>query len=102
MADGWYVREDRHGNVHKQCVVRYGQWGPKYDGSDILYYDGTVVNTNPILQIPGATFSVRDLTQQYNVGITNATDKGNLRLAYTYNDNKPNNITLRTRDITLT
>ena len=40
-AYGFYTRNDRNGVEH-QYVTGTAYFGPKYDGRDVLYYDGTV------------------------------------------------------------
>ena len=103
-ADGWYVREDRHGTVHNSILSATGQFGPKYDGSDILYYDGTVRKYKGYSSNPWSDVFRTGFNQQYNVAITNATDKSNFRLSYTYLDNVPTqyNSTFKKHNFNLT
>src|SRR3712207_712186 len=65
-------------------------WVAKYDDSDVLYFDGTVRKYNPISSDPYSDLFRTGLDQQYNVAITNASDKGNLRFSYTYLNSLPN------------
>lgn len=88
-AEGWYVRTDRNGNVQNSVMTATGQFGPRYDGSDILYYDGTIRKYQSYGSNPWKDIFRTGINQQYNVAITNATDKSNFRLSYTYNDNLP-------------
>lgn len=88
-ADGWYPRTDRNGNLHNSVMAETMQFGPRYDGSDILYYDGTVRPYKSYGADPWSDIFRTGVNQQYNVAVTNGTDKGNMRLSYTYVDNKP-------------
>ncbi|MDU1906171.1 MAG: SusC/RagA family TonB-linked outer membrane protein [Dysgonomonas sp.] len=88
-ADGWYARESRNGTVHNSVMTATGQWGPKYDGSDILYYDGTVRKYNSYGSNQWSELFRTGFTQQYNVAVSNGNEKGNMRLAYTYIDDMP-------------
>ena len=88
-ADGWYQRTDRNGNTHNSLLTATGQFGPRYDGSDILYYDGTVRPYQSYGSNPWSDIFRTGFSQQYNVAMTNGTDKGNTRLSYTYTDNQP-------------
>lgn len=90
-ADGWLTTgwTDRHGNVHRRGSSTTMYWGPRYDGQDVLYYDGTVRKYNAITDNPWADVFRTGITQQYNLAITNATEKGNMRFSYTYVDNMP-------------
>ncbi len=88
-ADGWYQRIDRNGNQHNSVLSATGQFGPRFDGSDILYYDGTIRPYRAYSANPWSEIFRTGFNQQYNVAITNGTDKGNTRLSYTYTDNQP-------------
>lgn len=88
-ADGWYQRTDRNGNIHNSVLSATGQFGPKFDGSDILYYDGTVRKYNAYSSNPWSEIFRTGLSQQYNVAMTSGTEKGNMRLSYTFTDNQP-------------
>jgi hypothetical protein len=65
-------------------------FGPKYDGRQVYYFDGKMRAYNAITDNPWADLFRTGLTQQYNVAITAGTDKGNMRFAYTFFDNLPN------------
>lgn len=88
-AYGFYTRNDRNGVEH-QYVTGTAYFGPKYDGRDVLYYDGTVRKYNAISSNPFSDLFRTGFDQQYNVAITNATDKSNFRFSYTYLNSLPN------------
>ncbi len=102
--DGFYLREDRHGNIQNSVMTATGQFGPEYDGSDILYYDGTIRKYKSYGNDPWSKIFRTGINQQYNVAITNATDKSNFRLSYTYQDNLPTqyNSTFKKHNFNLT
>lgn len=89
-ADGWYQRTDRNGNIRNSFMGTGYYYGPKYDSSkEVLYYDGTMRPFTVINENPWKEVFRTGVNQQYNVAITNATDKGNMRLSYTFVDNMP-------------
>lgn len=89
-AYGFYTITDRNGAQH-QYVTGTTYWGPKYDGRDVLYYDGTVRPYNSISgSNPFSDLFRSGSDQQYNVALTNANDKGNFRFSYTYYNSVPN------------
>lgn len=86
---GFYNITDRNGNSH-QYVTGTAYFGPKYDGRDVLYYDGTVRKFNPISANPWSDVFRTGFDQQYNIALTNANDKGNFRFSYTFYNSLPN------------
>lgn len=89
--EGWRINgwDDRNGVNHRRASSTTRYWGPKYDGKDVIYYDGTVRKYSPINDNPWSEIFRTGVTQQYNLAVTNAGEKGNLRFSYTYIDNKP-------------
>ena len=87
--DGFYYREDRNGVKQRTFYNGTNYWGPRYDGSKVLYYDGTMRNFVPQTEDPWSEVYRTGLNQQYNLAITKGSDKGNFRLSYTYVDNTP-------------
>jgi iron complex outermembrane receptor protein len=65
----------------------YGQFGPKFDGRDVLYWDGTTrkysANKNNYKD-----FYQTGYNSALNVAMSNASDAGNFRFSYTRTDNK--------------
>lgn len=90
-AEGWRTAgfDDRNGVNHRRGTSTTMYWGPKYDGQDVLYYDGTVRKYSAITDSPWSDIFRTGITQQYNMAVTNDTEKGNLRFSYTYVDNMP-------------
>jgi len=100
-TDGWTARD---GNVYRRGTSTTMYWGPKYDGQDVIYYDGTLRKYSPINTQPWNDVFRTGFTQQYNLGITNATEKSNMRFSYTYVDNLPTqyNSTFKKNNFNLT
>ncbi len=88
-STGGFWERTYNGETYKSLRSTTQTNGPRYDGSDILYYDGTVrkyqaVSANPWNQIFRTGFN-----QTYNLGITQGNEKGNMRFSYTYVNNLP-------------
>ena len=81
------TRFDRDGNkIWTPNRETYYSYGARYDGRDVTYFDGT---TRPFEPIKGNQWNEvfrTGFNQAYNVAITNATEKNNVRFSYTYND----------------
>lgn len=90
-ADGFYMRKDRNGTERVSTYPSYYYWGAPYDAStSVLYYDGTMRPYSMINENPWEEIFRTGVSQQYNISMTSATEKNNVRLAYTYVDNLPN------------
>ena len=87
--DGWQQWADRNGNTYRRPYPTTMYYGPKYDGQDVLYFDGTLRKYSPINDNPWSEIFRTGITQQYNLAITNSTEKSNLRFSYTFVDNLP-------------
>ena len=88
-ADGFRTVIGRDGKEYTGLKETYSYWGPKYDGRDILFYDGTVRKYQPITDDPWSDVFRTGFNQQYNVAITKGNEKGNVRFSYTFADNLP-------------
>jgi len=90
--DGWRIGgwTARDGNSYRRGTSTTMYWGPKYDGQDVIYYDGTVRKYSPINDQPWNDVYRTGVTQQYNLAVSNATEKSNMRFSYTYVNNVPN------------
>lgn len=86
---GFYEREYL-GKTYKSIRSSNAYFGPKYDGSDILYYDGTIRKYEPISSKPWSDVFRTGFNQTYNLAITQGNEKGNMRFSYTFVDNLPN------------
>lgn len=83
-GDGWVT--DADGSRHPYYRA-YGQFGPKFDGSDIKYWDGStrkyVANKNNYRD-----FYQNGYNSALNVALSNAGENGSYRLSYTRTDYK--------------
>ena len=87
--EGFYYRTDKNGNQVLGVASTTMYYGPKYDGRQVYYFDGTMRPYTAITANPWSDIFRTGLTQQYNVAITAGTEKSNLRFAYTFFDNLP-------------
>lgn len=103
-ADGFRTITGRDGKSYTALRPTYSYWGPKYDGRDVLYYDGTVRKYNAITDNPWEDIFRTGFNQQYNVAITKGNENGNMRFSYTYVDNLPTqyNSTFKKHNFNLT
>ncbi|SFG03298.1 SusC/RagA family TonB-linked outer membrane protein [Prevotella sp. KH2C16] len=84
-------RVDRNGNsIVTPVRETYYSYGAKYDASkSVTYFDGTV---RPFTPIGGNLWDEvfrTGVNQNYNVSVSNATERNTLRFSYTYNNNLP-------------
>jgi len=104
--DGWRVGgwTARDGKSYRRGTPTTMYWGPKYDGKDVIYYDGTVRKYAPINDQPWADIFRTGVTQQYNLAVGNAGERGNMRFSYTYVNNMPTqyNSTFKRNNFNLT
>ncbi|MDR1169348.1 MAG: TonB-dependent receptor plug domain-containing protein, partial [Prevotellaceae bacterium] len=63
-------------------------FGPKYDGSDVLYWDGKVRPYQAHSDSPWRDFFRTGFNQNYNISVSHGGEKSNMRFSYTFvNDN---------------
>lgn len=83
------VFSDRNGNKITTPRPTIYTWGKAYDASkSVTYFDGTTRSYTPIDHNQWADIFRTGWDQNYNVSVTNATDKNNIRFSYTYNSNE--------------
>jgi len=89
--DGWRIGgwTARDGKSYRRGTPTTMNWGPKYDGQDVIYYDGTVRKYAPINDQPWTDIFRTGVTQQYNLAVANAGEKNNMRFSYTFVNNVP-------------
>ena len=82
---------DRNGNaLYTPNSATYDGWGAKFDPSiTVTDFNGLQRAWEPIDHNQWADIFRTGVTQTYNLSITNATEKNNVRFSYTFNDNKP-------------
>ena len=84
-ATGGFIEREYNGKTYRSLVETNDYWGPRYDGSEVLYWDGKTRAYNS-LGNPWSDIFRTGFNQQYNAAVTKAGDWGNFRLAYTYNN----------------
>ncbi|MCM0716591.1 MULTISPECIES: SusC/RagA family TonB-linked outer membrane protein [Parabacteroides] len=88
-SGGFWERTLDNGQTVKSIRTTTAQFGPKYDGSDVYYWDGTMRKYSPISSNPWKDIFRTGFNQTYNLAITQGSEKGNMRFSYTYTDNTP-------------
>ena len=80
--------KDRNGNlITTTNRETYYSYGAKYDANKkVTYFDGTERAFTPIDHNQWADVFRTGVNQTYNLSLTNATDRNNVRFSYTYND----------------
>lgn len=88
---GFYKRYvDRNGNTITTPLPVYYNYGPRYDSSKKLtYFDGTERAYEPIGGNQWNEVFRTGFNQNYNVAITNSSERSNIRFSYNFNDVKP-------------
>ncbi|MDR0505305.1 MAG: SusC/RagA family TonB-linked outer membrane protein [Dysgonamonadaceae bacterium] len=87
--DGFIEREWQ-GKTWKSVQNTTQYYGPKYDGSQVLYWDGKMRAYNPINSDPWSDLFRTAWNQNYNVSIAHGGENSSTRFSYTYIDNIPN------------
>jgi TonB-linked SusC/RagA family outer membrane protein len=88
---GGFAQIEYKGKTYER--VEYGgshDYGLRYDGRDILFWDGSVRKYEAITDSPYTDLFRTGLTQTYNVALTNGGEKSNTRFSYTFVDEMPN------------
>lgn len=83
---GFYQRQDMNGNMVHSVRNTYYTWGPKYDGQDVYYFDNTYRPYSPIDHNQWNDIFRTGWNQTYNLAVSSAGEKNNVRFSYTYND----------------
>ncbi|MDR2773379.1 MAG: SusC/RagA family TonB-linked outer membrane protein, partial [Tannerella sp.] len=69
------------------------QFGPAYDGRQVLYWDGKVRPYLPYTNDPWKELFRTGFNQNYNIAINYGSEKASARFSYTYNNEIPNALT---------
>ncbi|SEA28569.1 TonB-linked outer membrane protein, SusC/RagA family [Xylanibacter ruminicola] len=85
IATGGFVEQEYNGQKYKTVEATNNYWGPKYDGSQVYYWDGKQRAYNGLGSNPWTTLFRTGMSQQYNVAVTKAGEWGNVRFGYTFN-----------------
>jgi TonB-linked SusC/RagA family outer membrane protein len=86
---GFYMREVNGQQVKSIFTTNTAQFGPRYDGSSVYYWDGKVRPYEARTSNPWTDIFRTGFNQTYNVGITHGGENSNTRFSYTFVDNLP-------------
>lgn len=82
-------RTDNAAGKYPNYASRFS-WGPKYDGSEVLYIDGKTRAYSPSSAEPWKELFRNGSNQIYNVAINQGGDNSHNRFSYTFADETPN------------
>ncbi len=84
------TRVDRNGNaITTPNRETYYSYGARYDANKtVTYFDGTQRPFTAICEDPWSEIFRTGFNQNYNLSLTNSTDRNHVRLSYTYTDVK--------------
>jgi TonB-linked SusC/RagA family outer membrane protein len=92
---GGFRQATYNGQIY--TTLKYGrdggnkpQWGPAYDGRDVLYWDGKVRPYSPYTDDPWKELFRTGVNQNYNFAVNYGSEKATARFSYTYNHEIPN------------
>ncbi|MDR0421495.1 MAG: SusC/RagA family TonB-linked outer membrane protein [Proteiniphilum sp.] len=88
-TDGFIERE-WNGKTYKSVQNTTQYYGPRYDGSDVLYWDGKMRPYNPISDNPWTDIFRTAWNQSYNLSIAHGGENSSTRFSYTHVNNIPN------------
>jgi TonB-linked SusC/RagA family outer membrane protein len=84
-------------NGQTYTTLKYGrdggnkpQWGPAYDGRQVLYWDGKVRPYSPYTDDPWKELFRTGFNENYNLAINYGSEKATTRFSYTFNHEIPN------------
>jgi TonB-linked SusC/RagA family outer membrane protein len=95
---GGFRQVTYNGQTYESVIFGSGfydksQFGPAYDGRDVLYWDGKVRPYKPYTNDPWKELFRTGFNQNYNVAINYGSEKASTRFSYTYNNEIPNALT---------
>ena len=90
---GGFYQRTMNGENYKSLYNTTMSFGPKYDGSDVLYWDGKVRPYLPATDNPWKELFRTGWNQTYNLAISQGTETSSNRFSYTFMDEIPNSLT---------
>ncbi|MDR3094504.1 MAG: TonB-dependent receptor plug domain-containing protein, partial [Bacteroidales bacterium] len=84
VAAGGFMTRDYNGQSYLSSSYSTRQWGPKFDGRPLLYWDGSIRNYEPISKDPWHELLRTGYNQTYNVAINQGNDWASTRFSYTF------------------
>lgn len=90
---GGFYQRTMNGENYKSLYNTTMSFGPKYDGSDVLYWDGKIRPYLPATDNPWKELFRTGWNQTYNLAISQGTETSSNRFSYTFMDEMPNSLT---------
>lgn len=90
---GGFYQRTLNGQSYKSLRSTTLSFGPKYDGSEVLYWDGKMRPYQALTDNPWKELFRTGWTQTYNLAISQGTETTSNRFSYTFMDEIPNALT---------
>jgi TonB-linked SusC/RagA family outer membrane protein len=88
--DQWGTASAQTYKSVKASEMAYNRYfGPKYDGSPVLYWDGKTRPYEALGDSPWKDFFRTGFNQTYNIAVSHGGENSNMRFSYTYVDDTP-------------
>lgn len=90
---GGFYQRTMNGESYRSLYNTTMSFGPKYDGSDVLYWDGKMRPYLPATDNPWKELFHTGWNQTYNLAISQGTETSSNRFSYTFMGETPNSLT---------
>ena len=90
---GGFYQRTVNGESYRSLYNTTMSFGPKYDGSDVLYWDGKMRPYLPTTDNPWKELFRTGWNQTYNLAISQGTETSSNRFSYTFMGETPNSLT---------
>ena len=90
---GGFYQRTMNGESYRSLYNTTMSFGPKYDGSDMLYWDGKMRPYLPATDNPWKELFRTGWNQTYNLAISQGTETSSNRFSYTFMGETPNSLT---------
>lgn len=90
---GGFYQRTMNGESYRSLYNTTMSFGPKYDGSDVLYWDGKMRPYLPATDNPWKKLFRTGWNQTYNLAISQGTETSSNRFSYTFMGETPNSLT---------
>ena len=90
---GGFYQRTMNGESYRSLYNPTMSFGPKYDGSDVLYWDGKMRPYLPATDNPWKELFRTGWNQTYNLAISQGTETSSNRFSYTFMGETPNSLT---------
>ena len=90
---GGFYQRTMNGESYRSLYNTTMSFGPKHDGSDVLYWDGKMRPYLPATDNPWKELFRTGWNQTYNLAISQGTETSSNRFSYTFMGETPNSLT---------